>query len=170
VGGEWEVRRKEYLKRIERLEAFALALRVEDAKRRHLEAWSKMSDEELASLYFAAEQLKEVRKEDPGRAEELIRTDLAATEHFEERARLGWQRLCETDALAALLDFVEATEGKVSPSGTPWDDKLLFERQKLTSSRNASVRLHKYRLATESEKRDLCERFPSLKKLVGNDS
>jgi hypothetical protein len=159
VGGEWEVRRKEYLKRIERLEAFALALRVEDAKRRHLEAWSKMSDEEEANLYFAAEHLKEVKKEDPGRAEELIRSGLAATKHFHERGRLGWRRYCETGALAALLDFCKATDGKVSPSGTPRDVNVLFKGPKPSSNRNADVRFHMYRLATESEKKALSERF-----------
>jgi hypothetical protein len=158
VGGEWEVRRKADLKRIERLEAFALALRLEDTRRRLLEARSEMSDEELARLYFALQHLKEGTKEDPGKAEELFRSGLAATEHLDERGRLGWQRLCETGAHAAMWDFLEATEGKVSPSGTPWDIKVLLEGHKLSSSRKGSVRLHIYRLATESVKKALSER------------
>ena len=114
------MRRKVGLKRIERLEAFALGLRVEDAKRRHLESLSKMSEEDLASLYFAAEQPSEM-------SEELFRSGLATTEHLEERVRLGWQRFCETGGHAAVSDFRGATDGKVSPSGTPWDHKVLFE-------------------------------------------
>ncbi len=152
------MRRKVDPRRIERLEAFALSLRVEDAKRRHRDSWSKMSDEELAHLYFAIEQIEEVMKEDPGQAEELFSSGLAATEHFEERARLGWRRYCETGAHAAMLDFLKATEGKVSPSGTPWDTKGLCEGPRSSSSRKGSVRLHIYRLATESEKQALSER------------
>ena len=52
---------------------------------------------------------------------------LATTEHLEERVRLGWQRFCETGGHAAVSDFRGATDGKVSPSGTPWDHKVLFE-------------------------------------------
>ena len=152
------MRRKGYLKRIEDLEAFALSLRVEDARRRHMESLSKMSAEEEASLYVAFIHIKEVRKEEPGKDDELFGSGLAATEHLDERGRLGWRRYCETGGQAAMWDFHKATEGKVSPSGTPWDIRVLVEGFKPSSSRQESIRFHFNRLATEPEKKALFER------------
>ena len=42
------MRKKADHKRIEQLEAFARRLKIEDAKKRHLESISKLSDEEFA--------------------------------------------------------------------------------------------------------------------------
>jgi hypothetical protein len=103
-------------------------------------------------MVFAFQHLKEVKKEGPGKDDELFRSGLAATEHLDERGRLGWRRYCETGGQAAMWDFGEATAGKVSPSGTPWDVAVLFEGLKRSSSHKASVRFHLNRLATESEK------------------
>jgi hypothetical protein len=59
------LRKKVDPRRIERLEAFARSLKIEDAKKRHLESLSKMSDEEVASMIFAIRQFYEVEEKDP---------------------------------------------------------------------------------------------------------
>ncbi len=143
-------------KRIERLEAFARSMKVEDAKRRHLESLSKMSDEEVASEWFAHKQIKEVVEEDPCKADELFRSGVYATERFEERARLGWRRFCETGGQAAVVDFCEAIDGEgasVTAPSEQVDFGVLFEGPKPPSSRVAGVRFHLERLATEPEKK-----------------
>ena len=155
--------RKVDLKRIVRLEAFACSMKVEDAKRRHVESLSRMSDEELVRLYLALTQIREAAKEDPCKGEELFESGLAATEHLEERARPGWRRLCETGAQAAVVDFFEATDGKVSPTGTPWDVGVLFEGNPFRN-RRAGIRFHLDRLTSESERRDLRARIPRAKR------
>jgi hypothetical protein len=109
-------------------------------------------------MVFAFQHLKEVKKEGPGKDDELFRSGLAATEHLDERGRLGWRRYCETGGQAAMWDFHKATEGKVSPSGIPWDFKVHFELPKTSSSHKADERFHLNRLATESEKKALSER------------
>ncbi len=142
--------RRETRKRIERLEASVRSLKVEDAKRRHLESISKMSDEEVASVYFALEQIQDVaEKEDPRKADQLFRSGLAATERLEERARLGWRRFCEAGGQAAVVDFCEAIDGEgasvTAPSGQV-DFGALFEGLESSSSRLAGVRFHLKRL------------------------
>ncbi len=149
------MRKKADHKRIEQLEAFARRLKIEDAKKRHLESISKLSDEEFASLVFALKQIHEVIKEDSCKGEKLFKSGLAATERLEEKARPGWRRFCETGGQAAVVDFREATDGKQSPSATHRDVGVLFEGPKPSSSRVAGIRFHWERLATEPEKKAL---------------
>jgi hypothetical protein len=150
------VRKQVDPKRIERLEAFARSLQIEDARKRHLESLAKMSDEEVASMIFALRQIDKVEEEDPWRGEALFRSGSAAMERLEERARLGWRRYCETGGHAAVVDYCEATDGESSLSGTPCLDRrgieVLFEGEKPGKERCKGVRFHLDRLAGESEK------------------
>ncbi len=154
------MRKKVDPKRIERLEAFARSRRIEDAKKRHLEAFSKMSEEEVASAYLALKQIQE--EEDPRKGDTLFKSGLATIEHLEERGKLGWQRYCETGAQAAVVNFCEAIDGEgssVTMSSQRVDFGILFEGPKPSSSRLAGIRFHFERLASESEKKALSERL-----------
>jgi hypothetical protein len=124
------VSKKAYLKRIERLEAFVRSLKIEDAKKRHLESLAKMSDEEKSSVTLFAAHYGKVWKEDPHKADELFRSGLAALEQLDEGARFGWRAYCETGGQAAMVDFSDAHEDKGSTSRTPGlkgDLDVLFE-------------------------------------------
>ena len=95
-------------RRIERLEAFERSLKVQDARRRVWESYGMMSDEEMASLYFALVQIDE--QEDLWEGEALFGSGLAATERLEERGRAGWRRWCETGGHATVMDYYRATD------------------------------------------------------------
>lgn len=168
------MRKKIDLKRIENLEASVRSLKVEDGKRRFLEANSKMSDEELASLvHFALVQIWELAEKDPYKHDELFWAGLATTELLEERARLGWRRFCETGGQAGVVDFWEAIHSGVTKWGTP-DPKtaidILFDAPKLPRSRRAAIRFHRERLAREPEKKDLSENATSRPEEPGDDA
>jgi hypothetical protein len=171
--GEREMRKKIDLKRIENLEASVRSLKVEDGKRRHVEAIWKMSDEELASQYFALEQIWELAEGDPYKHDELFRAGLATTELLVERARLGWRRFCETGGQAGLVDFWEAIHSGVTKWGTPDPDRvfdILFEGLNPSRSRLKGITAHRKQLAREPEKKDLSENATSRPKEPGDDA
>ena len=132
-------------KRIERLEAFERSLKVQDARRRVWESYSSMTDEEMASLYFALVQIHE--QEDPWEGEALFGSGSAATERLEERGRPGWQRWCETGGHAAVMDYDRATDDKSSKSlfgGRPREG--LYEGVRFEKKRKEGIRFHIDRL------------------------
>jgi hypothetical protein len=137
--------RKVDSRRIERLEAFERSLKVQDAKRRLWESYSMMSDEEMARFYFALVQLCE--EEDLWEGEALFGGGLASAERLEERARLGWQRFCETGGQAAMMDFFRATDDGSTNSlskGRPF--KLLYEGVRVEKKRKEGISFHINRL------------------------
>ena len=157
--------KKSNRKRIERLEAFARATRIEDAKRRHVESFAQMSGEEIASFTFALYQIREVQKEDPWKAFELFRSGLATTEYLDERGKLGWRAFCETGGQRATVEFSDAHEDKGRPR-RPFlkgDLNALFYDVNLGSRRIKSLLFHRARLARqepeeeEENKKDLFE-------------
>ena len=130
-------------RRIERLEAFERSLKVQDCKRRLWESYSMMTDEEMASLYFAFVQLCD--KEWDGEA--LFAGGLASAERLEERARPGWQRFCETGGQAAMMDFCRATDDGSTNSlseGRPFG--LLYEGVRVKQKRKEGLSFHIERL------------------------
>ena len=140
--------KKAQRKRVERLEAFARSMKIEDAKRRHVESFAKMTDEEVASFGLAVEQLGQ--EEDPSKIYELFRSGLATTEYLEERGRLGWRAFCETGGQKALVDFCEAHEDdEGSATRTPGfrgNLKVLFEGVDYEDRRIKGIKFHRARL------------------------
>ena len=132
-------------RRIERLEAFERSLKVQDAKRRLWESYSMMSDEEMASLYFALVQIDE--QEDPWGGEALFGSGLASAERLEERARLGWQRFCETGGQAAMMDFFRATDdGSTNSLSEGRPIGVLYEGVRTEKKRKEGITFHINRL------------------------
>lgn len=132
-------------RRIERLEAFELSLKVQDAKRRLWESYSIMTDEEMASFSFALGQMCEEGGLWDGEA--LFAGGLASTERLEERARPGWQRFCETGGQAAMMDFFRATDDGSTKSlskGRPY--RVLYEGVSLEQKRKEGITFHINRL------------------------
>ena len=132
-------------RRIERLEAFERSLKVQDAKRRLWESYSIMTDAEMASFYFALVRM--CGEEGLWDGQELFEGGLASTERLEERARLGWQRFCETGGQAAMMDFFRATDDGSSNSltwGRPY--KVLYEGVSLEKKRKEGITFHINRL------------------------
>jgi hypothetical protein len=132
-------------RRIERLEAFERSLKVQDAKRRLWGSYSSMTDLEMASLYFALVQFCE--EEDLWEGEALFAGGLASAERLEERARLGWQRFCETGGQAAMMDFYRATDDGSSKSltgGRPIG--VLYEGVRIERKRKEGITFHINRL------------------------
>jgi hypothetical protein len=145
VGG-WSVSsRKIDPRRIERLETFERSLKVQDAKRRLRESYSMMSDEEMASLYFALLQMCE--QEDLWEGEALFGGGLASAERLEERARPGWQRFCETGGHAAMMDFYRATDDESTKSLSEGRSiGVLYEGARTEKKRKEGIRFHIDRL------------------------
>ena len=104
-----------------------------------------MTDEEMASLYFALLQMCE--QEDLWEGEALFAGGLASAERLEERARLGWQRFCETGGQAAMMDFYRATDDGSSKSlseGRPIG--VLYEGVRVEKKRKEGITFHINRL------------------------
>jgi hypothetical protein len=132
-------------RRIARLEAFERSLKVQDAKRRMWESYSIMTDEEMASFYFALVQMCDEGGLWDGEA--LFAGGLASTERLEERARPGWQRFCETGGQGAMMDFFRATDDGSTKSlskGRPY--RVLYEGVKLEKKRKEGISFHIDRL------------------------
>ena len=132
-------------RRIKRLEAFERSLKIQDAKRRVWKSFSMMTDEEMASLYFAFVQLCD--KEDLWEGEALFGGGLASAERLEERARPGWQRFCETGGQAAMMDFCRATDDGSTKSlseGRPF--RVLYEGVSPVKKRKEGIRFQLDRL------------------------
>jgi len=137
--------RKIDIRRIERLEAFERSLKVQDATRRLWESCARMTDEEMASLYFAFVQLCD--KEDLWEGEALFAGGLATAERLEERARLGWQRFCETGGQAAMMDFFRATDdGSTNSLSKGRPIGVLYEGVRVEKKRKEGIRFHIDRL------------------------
>ena len=140
--------KKAYRKRIERLEAFAHAMKIEDAKRRHVESFAKMTDEEMASFGLAVQQIGQ--EEDPSKIYELFSSGLATAEYLDERGRLGWRAYCETGGQTALVDFCEAHEDdEGSATRTPGfrgNLKVLFDGVDYGDRRIKGIKFHRARL------------------------
>ena len=137
--------RKVDSRRIERLEAFERSLKVQDAKRRLWESYARLTDEEMASLYFALLQLCDEEALWDGEA--LFEGGLASAERLEERARPGWQRFCETGGQAAVMDFCRATDDGSTNSlskGRPF--RLLYEGIRVEQKRKEGIGFHINRL------------------------
>ena len=143
-------------RRIERLEAFERSLKVQDAKRRLWESYSMMSDEEMASYYFALAQMCDEGGLWEGEA--LFAGGLASTERLEERARPGWQRFCETGGQAAMMDFYRATDDG-STNTLTWGRpiRLLYEGVRTEKKRKEGITFHVNRLGgrRDSKKKSL---------------
>ncbi len=132
-------------RRIERLEAFERSLKVQDARRRVWESYARMTDEEMASLYFALVEIHE--QEDPWEGEALFGSGSAATERLEERGRPGWQRWCETGGHAAVMDYHRATDDGSTNSlseGRPREG--LYEGVRFEKKRKQGIIFHVDRL------------------------
>lgn len=146
-------------KRIERLEAFVRSLIVEDTRKRHVESFAKMTDEEAASVGFAVEQFGQ--EEDPWKADELFRSGLAAIEYLDERGKRGWRAYCETGGQAAVVEFSDAheDEGRPKRPGLKGDLRVIFEGINPGSRRTKSIKLHRARLAGQEleQKKDSSE-------------
>ena len=176
--GRKQVSKKADRKRVERLEAFVRSLKIEDAKKRHVESFTKMTDEEVASLGFALNQLREAEKEDPWKTLELFRSGMAATEYFDGKGRFGWRAFCETGGQAAVVDFSDAhedDEGSATRApGLKGNPKVLFEGVDYGNRRIKGINFHRARLAgQEPEKKDFAENdLPSRLKEEsgGNDA
>jgi hypothetical protein len=132
-------------RRIAHLEAFERSLKVQDAKRRLWESYSIMTDEEMASFYFALVRM--CGEEGLWDGQELFEGGLASTERLEERARPGWQRFCETGGQAAMMDFCRATDDGSTNSlskGRPF--RVLYEGVSPVKKRKEGIRFHIDRL------------------------
>jgi len=104
-----------------------------------------MTDEEMASFYFALAQMCDEGGLWDGEA--LFGGGLASAERLEERARLGWQRFCETGGQAAMMDFCRATDDGSTKSlskGRPF--RVLYEGVSPVKKRKEGIRFHIDRL------------------------
>ena len=103
-------------RRLERLEVEAARRRALETARKCTEAWSRLTDEELARVWWGIEQLRvDDKRLDSEKFSRLVHHPEEAPRLVDARAAAGWSRAVEVGAVAAVKEHCEIFDEGLLP-------------------------------------------------------